>query len=255
MVTLRNIQANNNALSGMYIRGKGTIFADRLTAFQNGYDLNDENLEMDFLTSAGVYLSNSADTTGQKTVTVYRSVFSNNFTTGLRVYSNANIIINAVQANGNHTADLTPPISLRVDGIYLENKNSSYAVNVYVYSSLGSNRFDNNRDYGLHVFARQNITIASATAIGNGISDPAAVRSGINLVAYSSTSVVRVNCTSVTGSGLHGLWAEFLGGAGGKFILYHSSLTGNAVINASGENLNVDGATTTTIIPGFCSGW
>ncbi len=266
-VTLRNIQTNGNSQMGIYIVGKGHIYADRLTANHNGIALNDEDFTQTFFNSAAaVYLSNSSSTTGSKTVLVYRSQFIDNFTTGLRVYSTGNITINGILANGNRTADATPNVNLRVDGVYLQNtKDSSGAwntslSNIFILSTLGANRFDNNRDYGLHVFARKDITISSATAIGNGVLDPTAARSGMNLYVTSPTSVIKINCSSVTGNGYHGIWFDYLGTySTAKLIIYKSFIKNNSVITA-GEDLYINTAAgySTPIItqyPGYCSGW
>ncbi len=267
MVILRNIQVNGNSQMGMYIVGKGYIYADRLTASHNGIALNDEDFTQTYFNStAAVYLSNSSNTTGSKTVIVYRSQFLDNYTTGLRVYSTGNITINGVIANGNRTADATPNVNLRIDGVYLQNtKDSSGSWNVspssiYVLSTLGANRFDNNRDYGLHAFARQNITISSSTAIGNGVLDPAAVRSGMNLYVTSPTSVIQINCSSITGNGYHGVWFDYLGTySTAKLIIYKSFIKNNSVVSP-GEDLYINTASgySTPIItqyPGYCSGW
>jgi hypothetical protein len=266
-VNLRNIQANGNSEMGIYIVGKGYIYADRLTANHNGITLNDEDFTQTYFNSAAaVYLSNSSNTTGLKTILVYRSQFMDNYTTGLRVYSTGNITINGILANGNRTADVTPNVSLRVDGVYLQNtKDSSGAwntslSNIFVLSTLGANRFDNNRDYGLHAFARKNITISSATAIGNGVLDPIAARSGMNLYVTSPTSVIKINCSSVTGNGYHGIWFDYLGTySTAKLIIYKSFIKNNSVVT-TGEDIyiNTSAGYSTPIItqyPGYCSGW
>jgi hypothetical protein len=266
-VTLRNIQTNGNSQMGIYIVGKGYIYADRLTANHNGIALNDEDFTQTFFNSAAaVYLSNSSNTTGSKTVLIYRSQFIDNYTTGLRVYSTGSITINGIIANGNRTADPTPNVNLRVDGVYLQNTKDSSGSwntslsNIFVLSTLGANRFDNNRDYGLHAFARKDITISSATAIGNGVLDPTATRSGMNLYVTSSTSVIKINCSSVTGNGYHGIWFDYLGTySTAKLIIYKSFIKNNSVVTA-GEDLYINTAAgysspIITQYPGYCSGW
>lgn len=256
--SLNTIVANENQFYGIYLATKGAISGYAISANQNGAGLNQTVTEMPFISAAAVYISNTTSTTGTSGVVISRSKFNENFSTGLRVYSNGNITVNSIQAIGNRTADAAPPSNLRIDGAYLANWSSPYAVSVRVLSSLGSNRFDNNRDYGLHIFARQNISISKATANANGILDPAAVRSGMNLVVTAPTSVISFSCVGVTSNGLHGIWVEYRAAGGtGKLVLLNSYIGGNSVA-APGEDIYIDPAySTPTIIQSgtYCSGW
>lgn len=245
---LNTIATNNNQFSGLFVYSKGPVTGYGISANQNGYALS-------AATDAAVYISNSPSTTGTSSVVISRSQFNENYATGLRVYSNGNITVNNIQAIGNRTIAPVPP---RVDGVYLYNVTSPFAVSVRVLSSLGSNRFDNNRDYGLHIFARQNITISKATANANGVVDPAAIRSGMNLVVTAPTSVINFSCVGVTSNGLHGIWVEYraLGGTG-KLVLLNSFIGGNSVASP-GENIYIDPEySIPTIIQSgsYCSGW
>lgn len=260
---LNTIVTNNNQFSGLFIATKGSISGYGISANQNGAGINQAAelpyLNLDpFLGAAAVYITNTASTTGTNGVVISRSQFNENFSTGLRVYSNGNITVNNIQAIGNRTADPAPPAILRIDGAYLQNNSSPYAVSIRVLSSLGSNRFDNNRDYGLHILARQNISISKATAIANGILDPLAVRSGMNLVVTAPASVISFSCVGVTSNGLHGIWVEYRAvGGTGKLVLLNSFIGGNSVA-APGENIYIDPAySTPTIIQSgaYCSGW
>ena len=257
---LNTIAANNNQFSGLFILSKGSISGYGISANHNGSGINQAATGMpySFSAAAAVYISNTASTTGTNGVVLSRSQFNENYATGLRVYSNGNITVNNIQAAGNRTTDPAPPTGLRIDGAYLQNNTSPYAVNVRVLSSLGSNRFDNNRDYGLHILARQNITISKATANANGILDPSAIRSGMNLVVTAPSSVISFNCVGVTSNGLHGIWVEYRAvGGTGKLVLLNSFIGGNSVAGP-GENIYIDPAySIPTIIQSgtYCSGW
>ena len=258
--SLNTIVANNNQFAGMYIVSKGQVTGYGIIANHNGAGINQAAVGMPFtfLGATSVYISNTSSTTGTAGVVISRSQFNENLSTGLRVYSNGNITVNNIQAVGNRTADPTPPSNLRIDGAYLQNTSSPFAVSIKVLSSLGSNRFDNNRDYGLHILARQNITISKATANGNGILDPAAVRSGMNLVVTAPASVISFSCVGVTSNGLHGIWLEYraIGGTG-RLVLLNSYIGGNSVATP-GQDIYIDPAySSPTIIQSgaYCSGW
>lgn len=255
---LNTLQTNNNAFSGVFVYTQGSIFADKISANHNGSGLNVANLEMDFLSAAAVYLSNQASTTGRSQVLVSRSQFNDNYSTGLRVYSSGNITVNSIQALGNRTAEPAPPVGLRIDGAYLQNSSSSVAVNVNVLSSYGANRFDNNRDYGLHIYARQNITVSRATANSNGILDPAAARSGMNFVVKATNSKITLNCVTVTSNGQHGIWVEYQGGGTGGKLLLKGCYIGNNALAIPGSDLYIDpnyGTPTLIQTGSYCSGW
>jgi len=258
--SVNTIVANNNQFAGLFIVSKGQVTGYSIIANHNGAGINQAaaGMPFTFLGAASVYISNTSSTTGTAGVVISRSQFNENLSTGLRVYSNGNITVNNIQAVGNRTADPAPPSNLRIDGAYLQNTSSTFAVSIRVLSSLGSNRFDNNRDYGLHILARQNITISKATANANGILDPAAVRSGMNLVVTAPASVISFSCVGVTSNGLHGIWVEYRAvGGTGKLVLLNSYIGGNSV-SAPGQDIYIDPAySSPTIIQSgaYCSGW
>ena len=258
--SLNTIVIDNNQFSGLFLASKGLITGYGIRANHNGAGIHQAATGMPypFLSAATVYITNTASTTGTSGVVISRSQFNENFSTGLRVYSNGNITVNNIQAIGNRTLEPTPNVNLRIDGAYLQNISSPYAVSIRVLSSLGSNRFDNNRDYGLHILARQNISISKATANSNGILDPAAVRSGMNLVVTAPASVISFSCVGVTSNGLHGIWVEYRAAGGtGKLVLLNSFIGGNSAASP-GENIYIDPAySTPTIIQSgvYCSGW
>lgn len=258
--SVSTIAANNNQFAGIYIASKGQVTGYGIIANQNGAGINQAaaGMPFTFLAAASVYISNTASTTGTAGVLINRSQFNENLSTGLRVYSNSNITVNNIQAIGNRTADPAPPSNLRIDGAYLQNTSSPFAVSIRVLSSLGSNRFDNNRDYGLHILARQNITISKATANANGILDSAAVRSGMNLVVTTPTSVISFSCVGVTSNGLHGIWLEYRAvGGTGRLVLLNSYVGGNSVVTP-GQDIYIDPAYSSPAIiqsGAYCSGW
>ena len=258
--SVSTIAANNNQFAGIYIASKGQVTGYGIIANQNGAGINQAaaGMPFTFLAAASVYISNTASTTGTAGVLINRSQFNENLSTGLRVYSNSNITVNNIQAIGNRTADPAPPSNLRIDGAYLQNTSSPFAVSIRVLSSLGSNRFDNNRDYGLHILARQNITISKATANANGILDSAAVRSGMNLVVTTPTSVISFSCVGVTSNGLHGIWLEYRAvGGTGRLVLLNSYVGGNSIVTP-GQNIYIDPAYSSPAIiqsGAYCSGW
>jgi hypothetical protein len=104
-------------------------------------------------TGAGAYINNTTGATAGVTITG-TNYFSNNNFVGLEVYSNGNISVNSLTANGNNNT-----------GVHLINSDLTAA-----YSTVkvtGTNTFSGNLSHGLFILTNGAITVNSVTANGS----------------------------------------------------------------------------------------
>ena len=146
-VTLTNVQADNNSMSGIYVITKGNITLTNVNAYNNG------------TTNAadGVYLNN---TSGKGTVTVNSSAFQSSGAAGLSVVSNSTVAMNGITAEENSGNGVT------VDTCNLSGATCLGSGVVGITGSMW-NLFNNNGGYGLYVLSAGNVSLANFTADGN----------------------------------------------------------------------------------------
>ena len=148
-VTLENVQADNNELSGIYVVTGGNIVLESINTYGNGL-----NYDYD-----GVYLKN---TSGKGSVSISDSQFLSNGDDGLEVYSNKNISLDGVTAEDNNG-----------DGVYLDNciyeAASGTCLGNGIVNIAGDsvNSFNQNGGTGLYILSGSNVTLMNFTADNN----------------------------------------------------------------------------------------
>ncbi len=250
---------NLNFVGGLNISSKGVITLNNITA--NGNGLSGTN-------GSGAYISNQyLSATGGVTITGTNS-FSGNYSTGLVINSNGNITTNNVTADGNYASgsygasidnstgsgniiiggtnrfvgnnatnlnviskgtvtlnNITASSSLNGVGAYIENKLSG-ASSPKAVTLTGTNTFNSNNQNGLYIWTYGAITTNNVTAIGNSTSS---IYSGVYLQmnAASIPSPVTMKGTNViTGSKGSNLVISALGAVTINNLTASNSVTG-----------------------------
>ena len=190
-VTLENVQADENELSGIYVVTGGNIVLESISTYGNGldYDYN------------GVYLNN---TSGKGAVTVTDSQFLSNGDDGLEVYSNKNISLDGITAENNAG-----------DGVYLDNCNydatSGTCLGNGIVSISGNsvNSFNDNGGTGLYILSGSNVTLMNFTADRNNygvyIKNDYTGKSGVVTIKQTYTSDLEDFTNSVSNNTLNGI--------------------------------------------------
>ncbi len=158
-VTLTNVYADSNFLTGIYVRTKGTINFNGVDASKNlgggsslGADL--DNCLWDAGLSACV---------GTGSVTVSNSSFQDNYRTGLSVHTHGNITLTNVSSSYNDS----------VGGSYGAALNNYYGTGYIKVTNLPSTDtnmqpgFNYNHDRGLDIHTGGYVTLTNVNMIGN----------------------------------------------------------------------------------------
>jgi len=190
-VTLENVQADENELSGIYVVTGGNIVLDSISTYGNGLDYDYD----------GVYLNN---TSGKGAVTVADSQFLSNGDDGLEVYSNKNISLDGIMAENNAG-----------DGIYLDNCNYDAASGTCLGNGIVSisgnsvNSFNDNGGTGLYILSGSNVTLMNFTADGNYygvyIKNDYTGKSGVVTIKQTYTSDLEDFTNSVSNNTSNGI--------------------------------------------------
>jgi hypothetical protein len=130
-----------NGMTGLEISSDGLVTLNNITANSNQ-------------TGSGVFINNTTGATAGVTITG-TNYFSDNDFYGLEVYSNGNISVNSLTANGNNNV-----------GVYLNNSydlTSPYAT----VKMTGTNTLIGNASHGLFILTNGAITLNSVTSNGS----------------------------------------------------------------------------------------
>jgi hypothetical protein len=150
-VSLTNVLADSNGFSGIYIRNKGAITLNSVEASGNF--------------NAGAYGAdlNNTSSTSSVGVTVTNSVFSDNYTTGLLIYTKSNIVLTNVASQSNDGAAGS-------SGADLDNMAGTGYVKITNLPSTDENMkpgFDTNHDRGVNIHTRGTVTLTNVNMINN----------------------------------------------------------------------------------------
>ncbi len=206
-ITVDNSTFDTNAFNGLVTDSGGDTSLDNVQANGNGQN--------------GAFIT-GADNDGTGNVSVQNSTFSNNINAaGLDVYSDGNISLNNVVADGNFT------------GMLLDTTAGTGTIAVTNTSQASSNT-----GTGLHAISYGDITVSQFTADTNGAN-------GAYLVAGLSGNVTVNNTSSFTGNANYGLFAK---SAAGNISVTNVTANGNSEAGAflktfSGGNVTVDTGT------------
>jgi len=148
-----------NGSSGLEIYSRGNILVKDLDAYENGQAQIPGY-------GYGVYLDNS-NGTGTVTIGTSRAGWFNgltdNFVSGLEVYTNGTVTINNVMASGNGLDNLSDPVYGY--GARIENNLAATPKNVTL---LGANNFSGNNDIGLYILTKGAVILNKIIANDNG---------------------------------------------------------------------------------------
>jgi hypothetical protein len=199
-VTVKNSAFNHNGGNGgIYIRSQGNILIDLVNASYNPGNW------------AGGSFENTNDTTGLKTITIQRSIFSFNGGGGIGASSYGTITLNNVSVNYNTSWH----------GVSLNNQGG--LGNIVFNNSLGENLLIGNNQNGLNIYTDHNITLRSVHTLFNGgdgaylnqVNGPNGSTTiisstfsnnlgyGLNLNSVGSISMDKVEARSNGSTGLH----------------------------------------------------
>jgi len=203
---------NSNGLAGLKVYSNGDISLTDVIA-----DSNDDS---------GAHLDNTGSSTNS-TVTVDNTSgeFNSNGGAGIRVYSNGDISLTDVMADGNTDS-----------GAHLDNTGSSTAGTVTVDNSAGG-EFNSNGDAGIRVYSNGDISLTDVIADDN-------TNNGAHLDNTSSSTAGTVTVDNSTGgefnsNGLNGLKVN----SNGDVILTSITADGNYKDGAYIDNCGSDGDT------------
>lgn len=132
---------NDNASNGLHVATNGSISANSITANANNGD--------------GVYLDNDGMTSSGNILLTGTSTFNGNLYHGLDIWTNGNVTLSNVTANGNGTSAV---IGHGVSSITSQQKS---------FTLLGFNTFNNNFANGLYVQAGNTVALNNIAAKGN----------------------------------------------------------------------------------------
>lgn len=166
-------------LYGMLIKSTGKITASGVQGAQN--------------TNCGLFMDNSSDHTGYKSITVSKSSFSYS-STGLAALSWGLITVNSVTSNNN-----------AVFGAILDNHASTLAVPrgvAVIGSSTLSNQFNFNGTHGLGIMTCGPISISGVTADSNG-SRGINLDESITLTGGGNVTITRITTRFNGNSGIY----------------------------------------------------
>jgi parallel beta-helix repeat protein len=190
-VTLENVQADKNELSGIYVVTGGNIVLESVSTYSNGLDYD----------YGGIHLDN---TSGKGSVSVSDSQFSTNGDNGLEVYSSKNISLDSVSAEDNDG-----------DGVYLDNciydAASGTCLGNGIVSIAGNsvNSFNDNGGTGLYILSASNVTLMNFTADNNHygiyIKNNYTGKSGMVTIKQTYTSDLEDFANSVSNNTLNGI--------------------------------------------------
>jgi len=142
-VTINTGWYNDNAGNGLTVDTKGTVLINSLEASGNLWD--------------GAWIDSSIDTGSVKSVTINKSKFEGNGTTGLEVYVFGNITVNNLTANDNAGR-----------GAVLFNHYMGANGTVTLLTTLGANTLNYNGGAGLYIESDRAVILNNVTASHNG---------------------------------------------------------------------------------------
>jgi hypothetical protein len=158
-----------NGYDGLKILSNGTVTVKDLDAYENGW-VEDAGQLYGF----GVYIDNSSNTTGLANVLLgtgradWCNGLSDNFLSGLEVYSNGAVTLSNLCNSGNGKDLSDDPLDEYTPygyGAYIDNDSASTAKAVTL---NGSNRFNDNAKAGIEIYSKGIITLNNMRANSNG---------------------------------------------------------------------------------------
>ncbi len=225
-VTLENVQADNNELSGIYVVTGGNIVLESVSTYSNGLDYD----------YGGIHLDN---TSGKGSVSVSDSQFSTNGDNGLEVYSSKNISLDSVTAEDNDG-----------DGVYLDNciydAASGTCLGNGIVSIAGNsvNSFNDNGGTGLYILSGSNVTLMNFTADNNNygiyIKNNYTGKSGVVTIKQTYTSDLEDFTDSVSNNTLNGIQIYSNGNISIQDLtIANNSANGAILDNSTGKSKSV----------------
>jgi hypothetical protein len=187
IITDSNFSGNLNGM-GLSVYTRGAITLSKVKASDNLH--------------SGAVLDNSfADTA--KLVSITLSDFNNNGGDGLNVNAKGNLTLNGISASGNHDGGAI------LDTCLFDGGTCAGSGTITLLATLDANLFSSNGMQGLWIEANNTVTLNKFNAYGNGRAGSGT--NGVEINQHSTTAVTLL-CSSISGSGLSGLFSTLSGG-------------------------------------------